>query len=322
MPLRFTLRQLEYLVAVGEAGSVTLAAERLNVSPPSISAAITQLEAGFGLPLFVRRHAQGLAPTQAGRRFVDEARAILEQAARLGDLAADFTRQVRGPLAVGCMTTFAPIILPQLRRSFVARYPEVEFRQVDGSPAGLVEGLRRASLDLALGYDMAVPPDIDFSPLLALPPYALFAPDHPLAGRAAVTAEDLAPHPLVLLDLPISSDYFMSFFTRRGLRPLIGERTRDLGIMQSLVANGFGYSIGNLRPAASAAPDGRPLRFVPITGPVPRLHLGLLTAAGAQGSRNVQAFAEHAAEVIAAEGAARLVLSAAPAESPPSPHSP
>ena len=44
MPLRFTLRQLEYLVAVGEAGSIAVAAERVNVSSPSISAAIVQLE--------------------------------------------------------------------------------------------------------------------------------------------------------------------------------------------------------------------------------------------------------------------------------------
>ena len=54
MALRFTLRQLEYLVAVGQSGSITLAAERLNVSAPSISTAIAQLEAEFGLPLFVR----------------------------------------------------------------------------------------------------------------------------------------------------------------------------------------------------------------------------------------------------------------------------
>ena len=49
MPLRFTLRQLEYFVAVGEAGSIALAAEKVNVSSPSISAAVSQLEKEFGL---------------------------------------------------------------------------------------------------------------------------------------------------------------------------------------------------------------------------------------------------------------------------------
>ena len=64
--LRFTLRQLEYFVAVGECGSIALASEKVNVSSPSISAAINQLEKEFGLPLFVRQHAQGLSLTLAG----------------------------------------------------------------------------------------------------------------------------------------------------------------------------------------------------------------------------------------------------------------
>src|SRR6186997_3107725 len=69
MVLRFTLRQLEYLVEVGDYGSVTEAAERVNVSAPSVSAAISQLERECGITLFVRRHAHGLSLTQAGRSF-------------------------------------------------------------------------------------------------------------------------------------------------------------------------------------------------------------------------------------------------------------
>ena len=69
MPLRFTFRQLEYLVAVGEAGTIAMASQRINVSSPSISAAISQLEAEFGTLLFVRHHAQGLTLTPGGQRI-------------------------------------------------------------------------------------------------------------------------------------------------------------------------------------------------------------------------------------------------------------
>ena len=72
--LRFTLRQLEYFIAVGEMGSIALAAEKVNVSSPSISAAITQLEQEYGLPLFVRQHAQGLSLTLAGREMYKQAK--------------------------------------------------------------------------------------------------------------------------------------------------------------------------------------------------------------------------------------------------------
>ena len=66
MQTRFTFRQLEYLVAVGEAGSVAAATEKVNVSSPSISAAISQLEAELGVQLFIRQHAHGLSLTPGG----------------------------------------------------------------------------------------------------------------------------------------------------------------------------------------------------------------------------------------------------------------
>ena len=95
MPIRFSLRQLEYLVVVGECGTIARAAERVNVSSPSISTAISQLEAEFGLPLFVRKHAHGLSLTPGGRQFVEQARVVLAEAARLNDLAIAITGTVR-----------------------------------------------------------------------------------------------------------------------------------------------------------------------------------------------------------------------------------
>ena len=298
MPLRFTLRQLEYLVAVGEAGSIALASERVNVSSPSISAAIAQLEAEFGLALFVRKHAHGLTLTQGGRQFMAQAKAVLAEAARLNDLAGEITGQVRGPLSVGCLQTFAQVMLPQLRRGFVDQFPQVEFRQAELNQTEILEGLRGATLDVALIYDLDIPSDIHFLPLITLPPYAVLEAGHPLARQTSVTPAELAPHPMVLLDLPFSSDYFLSVFTRAGLRPRIVERTRDMGVMRSMVANGFGYSIANIRPVTDQAPDGRRLAHVPLTGPVRPLQLGLAMMAGAGLALTVQAFVDHARAIV------------------------
>ena len=297
MPLRFTLRQLEYLVAVGDAGSITLAAEKLNVSSPSISAAVAQVEQEFGLQMFIRRHAQGLSLTSGGRRFVEEARGVLAAAARLNDLANDITGKVRGPLSIGCLLTFAQVILPQVRRSFVDRYPEVDVRQYERDQAGIFYGLRQAHLDVALTYDLDIPSDLEFIPLLSLPPYAVLHAGHPLAGAVSVTPQALAPHPMILLDLPFSTDYFMGVFTAHGLRPRIVERTRDMGVMRSMVANGFGYSIANIRPASDVAPDGRQLQFVPLIGPAP-LNLGLVLAEGGRSSQTIRAFLDHCSHMV------------------------
>lgn len=301
MPLRFTLRQLEYLVAVGEAGSIALAAARVNVSSPSISAAIAQLEREFGLQLFVRRHAHGLSLTQGGRQFVDEARAVLAAAARLNDLANDITGQVRGPLSVGCLLTFAQMVLPQLRRSFCTRFPDVTVQQYEHDQARIFEGLRMATLDVALTYDLKIPPDLEFVELVTLPPYALMPKDHPLATRASVSPQDLADYPMVLLDLPFSGEYFLSFFSSIGLAPRIAERTRDMGVMRSMVANGFGYSIANIRPPSDHAPDGMPLAYVPLNGALRPMRLGLVLAQGARGALTVRAFIDHCVQSITPE---------------------
>ena len=96
MTLRFTLRQLEYLVAVGDAGTIATASQKINVSSPSISAAISQWEAEFGIQLFVRHHAQGLSLTPGGRRVYNAAKRILVDAAALNDLTAEVSETPRG----------------------------------------------------------------------------------------------------------------------------------------------------------------------------------------------------------------------------------
>ena len=298
MPLRFTLRQLEYFVTVGDAGSIALAADRLRVSSPTISAAISGLEAQFGLTLFVRRHAQGLSLTQAGRQVATQARAVLAEAGRLVEQAAEITGRVSGPLHVGCLLTFAQIVLPGLRRSFCDRYPEVGFLQSERDQALLFAGLRDGTLDVALTYDLDIPTDLQFEPLAVLPPCAVLAADHLLAARLMVTAADLAPWHMVLLDLPVSVDYFHAFFAAAGVQARVAERTRDLTVMHGLVANGFGYSIANIRPAADRAADGRPLVYVPLAGKVRPLRMGLVVPAGAGTSLTVRAFEDHARATI------------------------
>ena len=73
-------------------------------------------------------------------------------------------------------------------------------------------------------------------------------------GGPSLTPQDLAPHPMVLLDLPFSTDYFLDVFRPHGLRPKVVERTRDMGVMRAMVANGFGYSIANIRPQTRPGP--------------------------------------------------------------------
>ena len=291
--LRFTLRQLEYFVAVGESGSIAVASEKVNVSSPSISAAISQLEDEFGLPLFARQHAKGLSLTLAGRQMMEKAKRVLSEAESMVDLAGDISGKIQGPLAVGCMLTFAQVVLPSLRSSFERNFPDVRFRQYELDQVAIFTNLRRAELDVALTYDLDVPSDLNFQELASLPPYAMFGENHTLAGERSVSIEQLAPHPMALLDLPFSADYFQSFFVKAGVKPQIKERTRDMAVLRSLVANGYGYSIANVRPLNARSPDGKPLHFVPIIGDVRPMKMGILTTPEAENVNVIRAFVQH-----------------------------
>lgn len=292
MQTRVTLRQLEYLVGVGRFGSISLAAEHLAVSPPSISNAIAQLEAEFGLPLFVRKHAQGMALTQSGRELMAQAAKVLDAARALSDMADLHKGTVRGELNLGCLLTFAQIVVPRLRRAFTHNHPEVSFRQFQNHQAGLIDALRDASLDIAITYDLMIPADMEFVELAVLPPFAILSADHPLAKHPSLTMAELAPNPMILLDLPISSAYFQSLFDQAGLTPNIVERTQDMAVVHSLVGNDFGYSIANTRPFADTAPDGKRLAFVPLTGGLKPMRMGLLSVAGGKASLTVRAFVD------------------------------
>lgn len=301
--LRYTLRQLEYFVAVGETGSIARASERINVSSPSISSAISQLEREFGLPLFVRQHAQGLSLTQAGRQMLEQSRLVLREAGALMDIAGDISGSVRGPLAVGCLLTFAQLVLPTLRRGFATTYPDVRLNQQEMNQVELFSALRRSEIDVALTYDLDLPADLQFTGLVRLPPVALMSVEHPLADACEVTIEQLCEHPMVLLDLPLSADYFLSLFDEVGQKPVIAERTRDMAVMRSMVGNDFGYSIANVRPLSDTSPDGNPVRIVPIAGKVRALRMGFLTAQDVGRSSAVRAFVDYGKDLM---GSGRL----------------
>ncbi|ROT99458.1 LysR family transcriptional regulator [Histidinibacterium lentulum] len=302
MPLRFTFRQLEYLVAVGECGTIALASQRLNVSSPSISAAISQLEAEFAIQLFVRHHAQGLSLTPGGRRVFNEAKRILDDAAALNDLASDISDRPRGPISIGFLTTVAPLLSASIRRSFEGAYPDAGVSLREGNQPELLRMLGRAEIDAAITYDLEIPKDIAFERLQALPPWVMLPAEHPLARNDSLSLEDLVHEPMVLLDLPLSREYFLSIFQTRQVRPDIAERTSDMSVARSLVANGFGFGLVNLRSGSDLAPDGKRLAFLPLSDDVRPMVLGIATKRSAFRSRIVGAFFDHVRTLVQTEG--------------------
>jgi DNA-binding transcriptional LysR family regulator len=291
--MRYSFRQLEYFIAAGETGSITLASERIGISQPSISTAITHLERELGVQLFVRHHAQGLSLTPAGRILLREAKRVIEQADALHTIASEATEQLKGQLAVGCLVTLAPMVLPELALSFTSAFPASQIRPVENNQERLLDGLRRAEIDIAITYDLQIPDDIGFLPLASLPPHVLVGEAHPLAQQTAVSLQDLAAEPLVLLDLPLSREYFLALFLKEGLEPTIAMRSAHQEVVRTMVANGHGYTLANVRPRSDLALDGRRVVRVRLAGEHRPMRIGLATLTQLAKSRLVAAFETH-----------------------------
>ncbi|SMF23475.1 DNA-binding transcriptional regulator, LysR family [Tistlia consotensis] len=301
--MNFTLRQLRYLCAVAEAGSIAAAAQRLAISQPAISAAVAQLEREAGTSFFLRQPAQGLAPTEAGRAFLARARGLLEHAEEVGGAARSLGEGSSGSLTLGCFSTLAPVHLPRLAKAFQATQPGIELDFREGSLDGLQADLLSGVLELALLYDLDLDRRLEAERLAELPPYVLLAAGDPLAARDSLDLAELAERPMVLLDLPHSREYFRSLFLARGLEPRVARRTASYELLRALVGSGFGYALLNVRPATDRAYDGSRLVQRPLADPPPGLALVLARVAAARPTRRALLFADFARGFFATAGA-------------------
>lgn len=306
---RVTLRQLEYLVAAAETGSVTAAAQRMYLSQSGISTALADLEASLGIQLFIR-HARGLTLTPGGQRILTESRLLLRQADDLQNVATDFTESFVGRLSVGCYATLAPLLLPGVIAAYLEDHPAVDLSVTIGSNAELRDRLHDGTCDLAVLYDYSdlddqMPTDVEKIELGRFPPHVALPAGHPLADREVVPLAELAQEPLVLFDLPPGGKYFLSMFHREGIEPTIRLRTTDFELVRGLVARGVGYSLLTQHPEVDVSYENLPIVRRPLQGFTDGLSVVVAHVSGARLNRRMSSFIDIARNVIGPAGQER-----------------
>ncbi|MGW6447614.1 LysR family transcriptional regulator [Lentzea sp. NPDC055074] len=292
-----TVRQLEYLIAVAETGSLTAAAARCHVSQGAISLALSELERVLDLRLVVRSPRRGAALTAAGTQVLVDARRVVGAMGELGAEARGLSRQVSGVLTVGCYAPIAPFHLPAAIATFERAHPGVSVRFVEGSLPEIGEDLVAGRCEIAFLYDQDLVPGIATRTLYDLPPKVLLPARHRLRRRRAVALRELAEDHFVLLDVPPSEQYFRSVFAAAGVEMVVTHRARSFELARSLVARGIGYSMTVQQPAVSASYEGLEVVAVGLRDVVPTTPVVLGWAAGGPLTRRAQAFAEHCSEL-------------------------
>jgi DNA-binding transcriptional LysR family regulator len=294
--LRFTLRQLEYALAVAEAGSVARASEKLGIAQPTLSAAIAKLEDQIGLQIFIRHHAQGVSPTQPGTRFLAEARNLVNHANDIQRDTAAAGTAIEGELAIGSFMTIAAAQAPRIIAGFQEKFPAVSVRLEEGTQSELLDGLNTGRYDLVLLYDFRLPDEVDVTHLMSRRPYLLLPEQHHLAAKRMIDLQQLAEQPLILLDVEPSRQYFMSIFEAKGIEPKVAFASPSLEVVRGLVGQGLGYSILITRPHADVTYDGHKLAVREIAGDVEWGHIAIARLQRVRKTRLHQAFEDHCKE--------------------------
>lgn len=277
MDPRFTLRQIRYFLAAARAGSVNQAAFDVNISAPSISAAISQLEEQYNVQLFVRHHSHGLLMTEDGKKFFAVAKSFFENAEALENEAQGLGKTISRVVNAGCFLTLAPIIIPAMSLAFSAKYPDSRISFVEGHQAALLDSVREGIIQIAFTYKLSIGRDMVFEPLGAVAPYCILPAGHRLAEQDQINLADLSEDPMVFLDLPKSREYYMSLFDKAKISPLISHRTTSPEVVRVMVAQGLGYSILAMPTRHPVAMDGTGFAMRPLAGDFPNLCVGLLT---------------------------------------------
>jgi LysR family transcriptional regulator, benzoate and cis,cis-muconate-responsive activator of ben and cat genes len=265
------LRHLRYFVAVAEAENVSRAALKLHVSQPPLSRQIRDLEDELGFPL-LKRTAKSISLTEAGRTFLNEARAVLQRVDEGVEKARAIATAGETDLHIGYSPTPFAKILPKTLQVFQKAMPKVHVRLHDWSNKTILDGVRDGRLQIGLitrSPKTIALHDLRFEELLRQRVCVAVAPQHPFARRRAIPLTEVVGEPLIGLtreDYPNYYDLLSIIFSKakQKLR-VIEEHDSMPGVMSAVeagtgvaVAVDFGYNFGNRVEFLHLTPEPKP----------------------------------------------------------------
>ncbi|MFC9983328.1 LysR family transcriptional regulator [Microbacterium keratanolyticum] len=268
-----SLRQLELFAALPDFTTLSAAAAHLHISESALSQAVTSLEKAVGEQLCVRRKARGLTLTPAGQRFAEQARKIIADTQELVLGAGDGT-ELRGPVKLGCYSSFATNVVPELLEGFPKKHPGVRIEITVGTNEELLAALDAGHLDVALVFDVSLPVGYRRRKIYATELEVHLHPDHPLAASRTVDLAELADEPCILYDATPGTRNVTDAFAARGLEPRIVTKVPQISLVQALVGRGVGYGLLMSRPnILPMSTEGRPVVILPLDPPVTLSHV-------------------------------------------------
>jgi len=238
-----TLKQLQYLVALRDAGHFGRAAEASFVTQSTLSAGIRELETLIGVTL-VERTRRVVRFTPLGESIVAKARKVLREADELGDMARAAGNPLSGEMRMSVIPTIAPFMLPRILPRLRRDYPELKLFLREEPSAAACEALHHGRADcvlLALPYACG---DVEIEALFDDRLFVAFPEDEAKRSSGPVVAEDIDEARLLLLeDGHCLKDHALSACAHPELRGHATMLGTSLHTIVQMVDNGLGVTM-------------------------------------------------------------------------------
>ena len=239
-----TLNQLGYFYQAAVLQHFNQAAEKMNISEPSLSRSISSLEDELGVTLFEKR-GRNVILTKAGEIFLEHDTQILDDV-KLAENKMHHLATDGGHIDIAYVSPLAREYIPRTVRNFLSleQNKNITFNFNQDITSVNIEGLKKGAYDLIFGSYSANEPNIEFVPIIKQEIVAILPAGHPLSRKEALQAADFADYQVLGYNRHSGlGKYTRSFFKEHGIAPNFICESPDENGIASLVAQGFGIAL-------------------------------------------------------------------------------
>lgn len=194
-----TITQLRYVLAVAEHQNFTKAAEKTFVTQPTLSMQIQKLEQELDILIFDRGK-KPIELTSVGKKIVEQARNIVNEAERMQDVVDQEKGFIGGSFTLGIIPTVMPTLLPMFLKSFSNRYPKVHLKIEELNTDEIITQINEGYLDAAIAATPLLQEKIKERPLYYEPFVGYIPQNHRLFSKDELQPDDLDVHDILLLE--------------------------------------------------------------------------------------------------------------------------
>ena len=193
-----TLQQLRYIIAIDDYRHFGKAAEACGLTQSTLSLMVKKLEDELDVRIF-DRDAHPVAPTEIGRKIIDQAKVVLYHVNQIEEMTRSETELLSGHVRIALISTVSPVLVPGMFKYFGSNYPSISLQTEEMITDTIKDKLRKAEVDMGIVAGPVEDPDFLEIPLYTERFLAYLSPDSPLYNKEVISFADLLGRPVWII---------------------------------------------------------------------------------------------------------------------------